>query len=311
MGKLITVHTPSNIALIKYWGKKQSDPIIPFTSSLSITLSDLLTTTTFEEGTFFAELNNHDANQEDVKRIRTMLQHFPHDRVRIRSHNHFPTAAGLASSASGFAALALGLNAFFEANLSTQELASLARLGSGSACRSLTPDFTIWNTTGMIETLANPFSDLRMIVVIIQEEKKPISSREAMKISVATSPYFEQWIRDSENDLKAIKEAIKQQRFHDLGHIMETNSDRLYKVMKTSNPIIDYRLPKTHQLLEVIPKFREEGLMGYSTLDAGPNIKILVEAHSVNEWISKLEQLGFKNYIVSRVGGGPRIDIKE
>lgn len=311
MGKIITVHAPSNIALIKYWGKKQSDPIIPFTSSLSITLSDLITTTTFEEGTFSAELNHQPANQDDIKRIRTMMQHFPHDRVRIRSHNHFPTAAGLASSASGFAALALGLNAFFNANLSLQELASLARLGSGSACRSLTPDFTIWNKTGGIETLANPFSDLRMIVVVIQEEKKPISSREAMKISVASSSYFNQWIVDSEQDLIAMKDAIQHSRFHEVGRIMEINSERLYRVMKTSQPIIDYRLPKTHQLLMAISTMRDQGIIGYATLDAGPNVKILVEERFVKDWISQLELLGFNHYMVSRVGGRPRIDIKE
>jgi diphosphomevalonate decarboxylase len=271
----------------------------------------LITTTTFEEGTFFAELNHQPANQDDIKRIRTMMQHFPHDRVRIRSHNHFPTAAGLASSASGFAALALGLNAFFNANLSLQELASLARLGSGSACRSLTPDFTIWNKIGGIETLANPFPDLRMIVVVIQEEKKPISSREAMKISVASSSYFNQWIVDSEQDLIAMKDAIQHSRFHEVGRIMEINSERLYRVMKTSQPIIDYRLPKTHQLLMTISTMRDQGVIGYATLDAGPNVKILVEERFVKVWISQLELLGFNHYMVSRVGGLPRIDIKE
>lgn len=309
MGRMIAVRVPSNIALIKYWGKRQADPIIPFTSSLSITLSDLITTTTFEEGPFQATLNGKLASLEDTNRMRAMLKHFPDDHVRITSHNHFPTAAGLASSASGFAALALGLNAYFKAGLSTQELASLARIGSGSACRSLTPDFTIWHTSGTIETLANPFQDLRMIVVIIQAEKKPISSRDAMKISVATSPYFQSWIKDSEHDLFAMQHAIQNVDFNALGSIMETNSDRLYHVMKTSLPVIDYRLPKTHTLLSTMIELRKRGLMGYATLDAGPNVKILTYERHVNDWIQALQQLGLNDHIVSQVGAGPDVAI--
>lgn len=309
MAKTITVHAPSNIALIKYWGKKQTSPVVPFTTSLSITLTDLVTTTTFQEGPFFAQLNDQSASEEDVKRIRAMVEHFPNDRIQIRSHNHFPTAAGLASSASGYAAMALGLNAFFDAQLSIQELASLARIGSGSACRSLTPDFTIWNTSGVIETLSNPFKDLRMIVVIIQDQKKPISSREAMKISVATSPYFQQWIHDSHLDLIAIKESIKHENLMELGYRMELNSNRLYQVMKTSQPVIDYRLAKTHTVLEAIPLLRQQGLLGFATLDAGPNVKILVQEHAVQDWIKQLEKLELDHYIVSRIGGGPTIEI--
>jgi diphosphomevalonate decarboxylase len=106
-----------------------------------------------------------------------------------------------------------------------------------------------------------------------------------------------------------MQHAIQNVDFNALGSIMETNSDRLYHVMKTSLPVIDYRLPKTHTLLSTMIELRKRGLMGYATLDAGPNVKILTYERHVNDWIQALQQLGLNDHIVSQVGAGPDVAI--
>lgn len=303
MMKKVIARSPVNIALIKYWGKANEQLVLPTTTSVSLTLTDLWTETTFEEGSFAFELNNKAADEQETKRVKDVLKHFRDDHVVIKSKNNFPTASGLASSASGFAALTVGLNKFYDANYTLQELATLTRVGSGSSCRSLVDGFAIWHRNGTLESIANPFQNLMMIVVLISEDKKAISSREAMKITKATAPTYLQWTQSSEEDFQHIRAAITDQQFDRLGQIMEKNSERLHQVMKDSIPSIVYQQSSSLDVLNLVKNARKKGLVGYTTMDAGPNVKILIHQYQLEDWQQLLKKNIPYRFLVSRIGG--------
>jgi diphosphomevalonate decarboxylase len=301
--KKVISRSPVNIALIKYWGKANEQLVLPTTTSVSLTLTDLWTETTFEEGLFQFELNGKQADMNETQRVKDVLKHFRDDRVNIKSKNNFPTASGLASSASGFAALTVGLNQFFQANYTLQELATLTRIGSGSSCRSLVDGFAVWHRNGSLASITNPFEDLMMLVVLISEDKKAISSREAMKLTKATAPTYSQWITESEQDYLAIRNAIESKQLHQVGEIMERNSQRLHQVMKDSIPPIIYQQSSSLAVLNLVKDARKKGLFGYATMDAGPNVKILIQKSQLSQWESFLKTNIKFRYLVSRIGG--------
>jgi diphosphomevalonate decarboxylase len=301
--KKVISRSPVNIALIKYWGKANEQLVLPTTTSVSLTLTDLWTETTFEEGLFQFELNGKQADMNETQRVKDVLKHFRDDRVNIKSKNNFPTASGLASSASGFAALTVGLNQFFQANYTLQELATLTRIGSGSSCRSLVDGFAVWHRNGSLASITNPFEDLMMLVVLISEDKKAISSREAMKLTKATAPTYSQWITESEQDYLAIRNAIESKQLHQVGEIMERNSQRLHQVMKDSIPPIIYQQSSSLAVLNLVKDARKKGMFGYATMDAGPNVKILIQKSQLSQWESLLKTNIKFRYLVSRIGG--------
>lgn len=301
--KHIKAWAPINIALIKYWGKQPGGSIRPTTTSLSLTLTDLFTETTIEEGTFSFELNQRQGTEKESLRVKEVLKHFRDDQVKIRSVNNFPTASGLASSASGFAALTVGLNAFFDAKYSLQELARLSRIGSGSSCRSLVDGFAIWETSGTLHHLDNPFSSLMMMVIIISDQPKTISSRDAMKLTQETAPSYPVWIQESEQDFLAMKEAIQQKNFQHVGTIMETNSHRLHKVMANANPPIVYQEKASLEIIELVKEARQQGLIGYTTMDAGANVKILFRKEDQSAWETYIQSRVSHRYMMTRIGG--------
>ncbi len=301
--KKVIARSPVNIALIKYWGKANEQLVLPTTTSVSLTLTDLWTETTFEEGHFSFELNNKPADLQETKRVKDVLKHFRDDQVVIKSKNNFPTASGLASSASGFAALTVGLNKFYAANYTLQELATLTRVGSGSSCRSLVDGFAIWHRNGTLESMTNPFQNLMMIVVLISEDKKAISSREAMKITKETAPTYTAWTQASEEDFQNIRIAINDKRLDRVGQIMEKNSERLHQVMKDSIPSIIYQQTSSIEVLNLVKQARTKGLIGYTTMDAGPNVKILIQEHQLEDWKQLLKANISYRFLVSRIGG--------
>jgi diphosphomevalonate decarboxylase len=301
--KPIKIQAPVNIALIKYWGKSDEIRVLPTTTSLSLTLTDLYTETTFSPGPFSFTLNGKPGDDNEVQRVKDVLQHFAHNQVQIDSVNNFPTASGLASSASGFAALTYGLNEFFQAQYSLNELATLTRIGSGSSCRSLVDGFAIWHQSGALTNRSNPFKNLMMLIVIISETKKPISSREAMKITKATSSQYASWMEQSEKDYQQMMQAIDQVNFQTLGDITERNSTRLHQLMATAEPSIVYQRDESRHVLEVVREARKQGLLGYATMDAGPNVKILISGDQLVEWEKLIKVQVKQRYLLSRIGG--------
>lgn len=308
MREQITVRSPVNIALIKYWGKADSVNVLPTTTSISLTLTDLYSETTIEPASQFSFLLNGVAlTSQELQRVQKIIDFFPNEPIKITSVNSFPTAAGLASSASGAAALSVALNHYFKRDVSFDELVKMTRLGSGSAVRSLVDGFAVWHQAGHVEQLDNPFSDLRMVVCVVSDQKKAISSREAMKVTQATAPNYDQWVRASQDDYRAMRHAILNAQLNDVGVIMERNSDRLHAIMKESQPSIVYQTDVSHSLLLLVQTMRKKGIFAYATMDAGPNVKILTTHHDVDHVIASLKETVNVPFIVSRIGGFSRV----
>ncbi len=280
---------PINIALCKYWGKRDTELNLPVTPSLSVSLQPLGTTThiTIAGGQDQVYLNGEckDSSSEFYKRISLFLSMFRPDAdtfFTVRTENNVPTAAGLASSASGFAALVFALNDLFSWDLSRRYLSVLARLGSGSACRSVYQGFVKWRqgelsngSDSYAEALNYTWPDLRIGVIEIATSEKCTSSRDAMKRTVDTSILYHAWPDKVERDMNLLIDAIKARDFEVLGRVSESNALAMHATMMDSWPPVIYWVPETVKTIHKIQEMRHSGIPIYFTIDAGPNIKIL------------------------------------
>ncbi len=307
----------TNIALIKYWGKRDEVLFLPMNSSLSLTLAAFYTDTkvTFDPSqtidSFFLN-NKKQAPQETIK-ITAFIDLFRQNyslkgAVKVESHNHVPTAAGLASSASAFAALAGAVNQAAHLNIEPTLLSTYARRGSGSATRSIFGGFVEWQKgTSSADSCAVPIDDadwdIGMIILAINTQKKELSSRAGMKLTVATSPFYPAWITSAEKDLAEMKQAIQQQDFQKLGEITEANGMKMHATMLGANPPFSYWEPDSIRAIKKVKSLRKNGFMCYITMDAGPNVKILCK-HSEMKFLKKELEKEFasEQIILSDVG---------
>lgn len=286
----VKAYAPTNIALCKYWGKRNQILNLPNTESLSISMATKGTTTSIkviDKAYDCLILNDHEINQSSsfYQRLTAYLDLFrtsaPYH-FQIKTQTNLPIAAGLASSASGFAAMALALNALFQWELTDTELSILARLGSGSACRSLWHGFVEWQL-GQREDgldcyaypLIHTWPSLCIGLLIVSEHEKQVSSREAMQRTVTTSPYYATWPQLVKKNMLQLKEAIRSHHFHEFGKIAESNALAMHSTMHTAWPPIHYNLPITQAYMKQIWQLRADGLPLYFTQDAGPNLKLL------------------------------------
>lgn len=287
--ELVSAYAPSNIALVKYWGKRQSELNLPMTSSLSISLASRGVTTALslrEQASDEIYLNQQKISAETAfaKRLSQFLDLFrpPGYAFHVHTHSNLPIAAGLASSAAGFSALVLALDLLFAWHLSDRELSLLARLGSGSACRSLWSGFVEWhagkNENGL-DSYAEPLNiewpEFRVGLLIEHPEEKMMSSREAMKLTAATSPFYKVWPEVVAQDLEKIRTAILQKDFSQVGQVAESNAMSMHATMLAAQPSILYWQGSTVQNMQKIWQLRQEGMQVYFTEDAGPNLKLL------------------------------------
>ena len=304
----------ANIALVKYWGKENEELIIPKNSSLSLTLDSLYTITEVsfiksDRDEFY--LDDKLQGDKETEKISTYIDIFREKsniqkRVLIKSYNHVPTAAGLASSASGYAALAMGLNKLFELNLSQSEISKLARRGSGSASRSIFGGFVEWvkgdnDDNSYAKKIDDANWDIAMIILVLNENKKKISSREAMKKTIETSPMYEAFTNAQQSDIDNIKIAIDNRDFNKIGEITEHNAMKMHSTIMSSNPPIIYFEESTIKAINKIKELRTKGYSVYYTMDAGPNVKILCKKTESKEIINLLKN-DFDNIIYSDVG---------
>lgn len=299
----------ANIALIKYWGKRDEQLILPYTSSLSLTLSDLYTQTAvnfsddFSEDSVTLDGENLLPSSTTFRRVISMLDLVREKagistKARVESRNHVPTAAGLASSASGFAALCASAAFAAGLKLTPRELSRLARRGSGSACRSIFGGLVIWHAgeddeasyaEPIAEPVAEPISEpaspasapknlnLAMIVVTLDDHKKAISSREAMRRTVETSPAYMPWVEQSKLDLAEALDAIRAADLEQLGEVVERNALGMHETMHKAAPPVNYFTDKTYAVLRAVRAMRECGWPVWATMDAGPNVKVLTD----------------------------------
>ncbi len=293
-----------NIALIKYWGKAEENLILPRTSSLSLTLDDLYTTTTVA----FTAPGGTGASKDTVMLDGAALSGSPLNRIhdfldlvrgraaqagspvgfaRVETFNTVPTAAGLASSASGFAALAGAASAAAGLDLSPRELSRLARRGSGSASRSIFGGLAVWHAGHDDESsFAEPVPgdlDLAIIVLVIDAGPKAVSSREAMRRTVATSPDYNAWVERSADDLREALSAIAAGNIARLGAVSESNAWGMHAAMRSAMPPVNYLTANSITAVDAVREIREAGAPAWATMDAGPNVKVLTSATAADE----------------------------
>lgn len=281
-----TVFAPVNVALIKYWGKTDEKLHLPANASLSVNLTHLGTVTTVD----------WPKNAEP----------------KIITENNFPMSVGLSSSASGYAALTVAMAAAAGLNLSEKDLSRLARLGSGSACRSIPDGWVEWSAgtdkTSYGKTVFPPnWWDLRILVVVISKKKKPVSSTAGQELA-ATSPYFSARIKRIPEKIRKIKAALAAKNFTELGKIMEEDCLDMHRVMQTQRPPLNYLLPETKIVMQAVKKWREEGLESYFTINTGQNVLVFCEPKNENKLAGKLEKIeGVIEVRRDKIGGGARI----
>ncbi|MGB0417417.1 MAG: diphosphomevalonate decarboxylase [Acholeplasmataceae bacterium] len=296
----VKARAPINIALIKYWGKKDIKEVLPYQPSLSLSLDIFETETVIQKADhndFVFKINNIEDDRIKHK-VETFIKLFDINinlnGIEIHTKNTGPTAAGLASSASGFAALAVAVNRFFNFNYDLDMLSSLTRKGSGSAIRSLLPKAVAWLPDGHIEQVDFSFDDVCLGVVIINDQKKSIGSTEAMKLSVETSPLYTQWVKQSFIDFEAFKETLKNKDFKKLGNITEKNALLMHEVCHQTVPKIQYLSPSSYDVISLIQSLRTTlDIDCYVTMDAGPNVKVLTKIEYQATIESHLNEKGY------------------
>ncbi|WP_249871566.1 diphosphomevalonate decarboxylase [Oceanobacillus saliphilus] len=318
-----TAKAHTNIALIKYWGKRDDALILPTNSSLSLTLDGFYTTTTvdFQEDLLQDRfiLDNQPVEGEAYRRVTEFL-----DLIRriagkenlyadVHSTNDVPTAAGFASSASGFAALAAAGTKAIGLELSDRELSRLTRQGSGSACRSIYGGFAEWemgNNADGSDSYAVPIApaehwDIRVAAVVLSSTMKKVSSRSGMKRTVETSPFYSGWVDTIPNDLLEIKEAIHAKDFEKTGSIAEANCLKMHATTLAADPPFTYWHDTTMRVMQTVQEMRENGIPAYFTIDAGPNVKVLYLPENEENIKKTLRNIpGVSDVILSKSGSG-------
>ena len=285
----------SNIALVKYWGKRDATLNTPAVGSISVTLDALHTDTrvTFVPGLAADEFwlagsrgpVTRISHVLDLVRGRAASLGLPaagHSAI-VSSTNNFPTGAGLASSASGFAALAVAAAGAAGLSLPTRELSILARHGSGSAARSIFGGFAEMHAGTAVDG-SDAYAEelqgreewpLAVVVAITEHGEKSINSTIGMNESKATSPFYPAWLDSADDDLDEMRAAIRDRDFNRLGELSEYNCLKLHALMLTTRPALIYWNAATVAAMHAVRARRAQGLPAYFPIDAGPQVKVL------------------------------------
>jgi len=302
-----------NIALIKYWGKKDITWNLPLTSSISLTLDAFYTLTTVAYDSKLTEdiLYIDDeliTGHENLRVTRYMdkirqLYHIPYY-AKITSYNHVPKKAGLASSSSAFAALAYAATKAYGLDLDKKKLSSLARLGSGSASRSIYEGLALWHEgkdhlSSYAEHLTN-MDDLALIVCLIDESPKKVNSTDAMNLLNDFPELKKLWIDSTKDAFEDMKEAIIANDFDMIGQIAESHASLMHYIIQETG--VSYLTDLSFKVIDLTEKLRAEGYPVYATMDAGANVKILTKKAYVDQVINRYKKLS--KVIVSYSGLG-------
>jgi len=317
-----TAIAPSNIAFIKYWGKKNQELKLPENPSISMTLDDTISTQTTVEfcSDFTADMVTIDGTDNPLKTAR-VIKHL--DRIRrmagtshkakVVSYNSFPSGTGISSSASGFAALSVAATTALGLDLSEKQLSILARQGSGSACRSIAGGFVQWldgdtdATSFGQQIYAQNHWDIVDIVAVISTGVKDVSSTQGQK-SARTSPFYQARLDGISTKMKQIRTAIATKNFTAFGKILEADALEMHAVMLTSHPSLIYWTEGTLQLMKLVKKWRKEGLEVYFTINTGQDTHLICEEKTLPQLSTKISKLPFiRQTLISRTGSGTRL----
>jgi diphosphomevalonate decarboxylase len=325
----VTYEAPPNIALVKYWGVRDRDRALPYNSSLSVTLGGMRSRTTVQFRPDLVEdavrLNGsvatggpRDGVVRFLDRVRALAS--TDERAAVDSSNNFPTASGLASSASGFAALAGAATRAAGRTLSDRALSQLARFGSGSACRSVFGGFVVWNAGHRPDgrdcyarSLYGPdhWPELVDLVLLVRDAPvKEVRSADAMQTSVRTSDYFAERQREIPGRLARIRAAIGARRADRLFPLIMEECDSFRKVCETSRPSLDYLTSTSREILDAVrAENRQAGraVAGY-THDAGAHVHVFTLQRDLRRLRRALGALdGVERTLVVRPGPGGHV----
>lgn len=335
MKDVVTASGPSNIAFVKYWGKRDDKLILPCNSSLSLTLdmkdengkyfravTSVMRSKKLKDDVFYLNGTKQDLSDKDVLERFQIIDQLRHiakskDRLLVVSENSFPTGAGLASSAAGIAALVYATAGAFGLKLSEKELSIIARQGSGSSCRSVCGGFVVWNrgtqTDGRdsyAETVApaDHWPDIVDLVAIVSLSKKKVSSRAGMKQTVQTSPLYKLRPEYAEQNVKTVIDAIRKKDFVGLGDVIMRDSNNMHATMLDTNPPIMYLNDISKEIIYAITDLNaaEGRTIAAYTFDAGPNAHIITTKKDVQKVRKALEGIeGVERTHLLGIGGLP------
>lgn len=325
----VTAIANANIALVKYWGKRDERRILPQNSSIGLTTDCLSIKTTVD----FSPEHKKDIlilNDKEFKKgseeydeyfesFLNKLRIFGKSKLKAKvvSKSNFPRGAGLASSSAGFAAFAAAANKALGLGFKNKELSILARQGSGSASRSIYDGFVEWKKgerkdglDSFAEQIVNEnyWPDFRMIICLTSKKEKKIKSRTGMAQTVKTSPFYDGWLKTIDDDLKKVRKGIIKRDFSLVGKTAEENCLKMHALMLSTKPPIIYWNSGTIELVHKVIEWRENGLECYFTIDAGPQVKILCLKKDLPEILKRAKKTaGIEDIIVTKPGPGPKI----
>lgn len=317
-----TAVSPANIAFIKFWGKKDPSLNIPFNNSISMNLSNCLTTTTVVFNSNYLDDSISvdgkevlDSKKDRVTRVLDLVREKTRMdlKAKVVSQNNFPQGAGIASSASAFSALALSASKASGINLTKKELSILARRGSGSACRSIIDGFSEWKagisdkTSFSIQIGKPDYWELCDVVVVADQKEKKIGSTEGHELATS-SPYFNLRQKLLPMRIRELKRAFFSKDFEKFGRVVEEEAIDLHTMAMTSNPPIYYWNEGTMEIIKAVQGWREGGLFVYFTIDAGPNVHLIClkkDAERVSDEAKKLKNVVFT--IINEPGKGTHL----
>jgi diphosphomevalonate decarboxylase len=313
-----TAQAAANIAFVKYWGNRDETINIPSNGSISMNLDGLSTRTkvTFKTALTADQLtlNGLPVSGPALQRVSLFLnrvRELAEMRLfaRVESSNNFPMEAGIASSASAFAALALAASTAAGLSLSKRDLSRLARRGSGSACRSIPAGFVEWQAgekdeDSFASSIAPPdYWELCDCIAVVSSERKPTSSSEGHALA-NTSPLQPARLVKVRQDLDLCRQAILERDFESLAALVELESNLMHAVMITSTPPLFYWQAASLAVMQVVTKWRKSGFPACYTLDAGPNVHVLCPADMVARVSRELSRIpGVEQLLIARPGG--------
>lgn len=299
-----TAQAPSNIAFIKYWGRKDEILRLPENGSISMNLSNLFTTTTVEFNSEFKgdEIIINDQKEENegnraikhLDRIRKIAK--INLKAKVETRNNFPIGTGLSSSASGFAALTVAASNAAGLKLSEKELSILARQGSGSACRSIPDGFVEWldgdtsDTSYGVSLYSENYWDIVDVVAVVSKNKKEVSTTEGQKLA-SSSPFFPVRLSKIKDKINLIKKYMGEKDFTKFGELVEGEALELHAIMLTSVPSLIYLLPGSLRIMHLVKKWRAGGLQVYFTVNTGQDIHLICEKKNIDKVIKKVKEI--------------------
>jgi len=297
MRRLAYAEAGPSLALIKYWGKASAHNNTPATGSLAVTLSGLTSRTQAELAD--ADCITVNGQVQHLERFTPFLDSLRTELglkgacFAVDSTNNFPTSAGLASSSSGFAALAGALTLLAGREPEPRLVSRLARLGSGSATRPVYGGFTVFDA-GTEEAVAehdeNFWPEFRVVLAVVREGAKAVSSRVGMERSRLTSPYYAPWVSSSVAVLADARRALAQRDWKVLGPLIRQSYLRMFSTMFSSDPPLIYWQPESLALIQALESLRAEGYQAWETMDAGPQVKVFCPADQAEALVTELDK---------------------